>query len=158
MNLLLRRAPEERERRLTLAACGLIAIAIAAGLGGRTRRGRALLRSAAGPCRHGLRALRHRKNRIFGLVARARAALRAARERPSDDKLIARVRSRLGRVVPHPRAIRVGADEDYVVLTGRAPDLDIDAVVREVRKVRGVGEVDARLIVRCDTDPMSRRR
>ncbi|MFN6962551.1 MAG: SRPBCC family protein [Pyrinomonadaceae bacterium] len=64
---------------------------------------------------------------------------------PSDQVLEARVRSKLGRVVSHPSAVRVTARDGAVTLEGRVPESELPALLSTVHKVRGVGGIDNRL-------------
>jgi hypothetical protein len=63
----------------------------------------------------------------------------------SDDILTARVRARLGRVVSHPRAIDVVADEGRVTLSGPILTGELGRAVDTARTVRGVVAVEDRL-------------
>src|SRR2546423_7524759 len=60
--------------------------------------------------------LRDTRHRARGLVAGARSLLK--REQVSDEVLIERVRSKMGRVVSHPHSIGVTADRGRVTLRG----------------------------------------
>src|SRR6185503_11736665 len=56
-------------------------------------------------------------NRAYGTVAVTRSRFQSE-DQVSDTKLVARVRSELGRVVSHPRALDVTASEGCVTLSG----------------------------------------
>src|SRR5436305_3939020 len=56
------------------------------------------------------------RNRAYGLASETRS--RFAREEVGDPVLCERVRARLGRVVSHPRAIDVTAQDGRVTLSG----------------------------------------
>jgi uncharacterized membrane protein len=84
-------------------------------------------------------------NRVRGLVAEARSALR--RDEPSDDVLEARVRSKLGHYVSHPGSIGVTAHEGRVFLSGPILAREVDPLLRAVRRIRGVRDVESRLDV-----------
>lgn len=87
-------------------------------------------------------------NRAAGLVSQARRALR--REQPVgpvDDILVERVRARLGRLVSHPHAVRVAVDGGRVILSGPLLQAEEKSLLRGVRAVRGVREVENRLDV-----------
>jgi uncharacterized membrane protein len=89
------------------------------------------------------KAARDARNRAAGAVASTRAALH--RDTASDEKLVARVRSRLGHVVAHPHAIDVSASGGHVFLSGPVLCIERERVQREVRRVRGVRSVSAQL-------------
>jgi hypothetical protein len=80
------------------------------------------------------------------LVHRAegvRAELESMRRpTPSDAKLAERVRSELGRVCSHTRAIRVQADGHRVRLEGPVLASEADEIVRHVARLRGVEEIE----------------
>jgi uncharacterized membrane protein len=84
------------------------------------------------------------KNRAVGLVAEAQAS--GSEESVSDPVLEARVRETLGRTVSHPRAINVWASDGRVSLSGPILKRDVKRFLGEVRRVRGVREVDNRLV------------
>ena len=84
--------------------------------------------------------LRHRAQ---GAAARARTLV--DRKDRGGDVLAARVRSRLGRVTPHLRAITVAADGANVTLSGPVLAAEVDAVLAGVRAVPGVEAVEDRL-------------
>lgn len=82
-------------------------------------------------------------HRAQGLAAEARSML--VGEEVSDRQLAERVRSKLGRVVSHPGAIHVAADNGQVTLTGRALAHEAECLLTCVGKVRGVTGVANRL-------------
>ncbi|MCC7547312.1 MAG: BON domain-containing protein [Burkholderiales bacterium] len=114
---------------------------------GQGRRRRALVRDqAASRARHLRRgadaALRDLRNR-------ARGAGHGWRAMPAGDipdrVLVERVRSKLGRCSSHPRAIRVSAHRGAIELSGPVLAQESEALLRIVRRVRGVREVGDRL-------------
>ena len=93
-------------------------------------------------------------NRARGLAAQRLAQLRPA-EPTSEGQLHDRIRSRLGRVVSHPRAIHVqvtGADArlDGDILSG-----ELENLLSAVAGTPGVREVDNRLRVHEAPDNVS---
>jgi uncharacterized membrane protein len=90
------------------------------------------------------KAVRDLENRARGLAARARAGL-AAGEVPDDAKLVERIRAHVGRWVSNPGSIEVSVHDGRVVLSGPIFRSELDALVRRVRRVRGVREVEHRL-------------
>ncbi|HYZ86710.1 MAG TPA: SRPBCC family protein [Bryobacteraceae bacterium] len=116
----------------------------------RGRRRRAVLRdkvaSLASHAGDTLRkASRDLSNRGSGAVANVRSALRHSEERPENQVLEARVRSKMGRVVSHPAAIHVFADSGRVTLRGPILADEVDALLRMIRCVDGVQEIDNQL-------------
>lgn len=90
-------------------------------------------------------ARRDAASRIKGLRARARHLFRQ-RALPDDLVLIERVRARMGRLVSHPHAVQVGAREGRVTLSGPILAHEAAPLLRAVRTVWGVTEVDDRLV------------
>lgn len=88
----------------------------------------------------GARDLEHRAQ---GVVARTRQALRS--DHPSDEKLVQRVRSSMGRVITHPGAIDVLCRDGRVILTGPVFANELQPLIRCVERVPGVREVENRL-------------
>jgi uncharacterized membrane protein len=134
--------------------------ALAAGIGAaamyltdpaRGRRRRALIRDQASHWARTLsegmqRAARDTGARAKGAVAEARARMT---EGPVDDhRLMARVRSALGRAVSNPGAIQVQAYDGVVTLTGVVLAGEVGRLMARVSGVRGVRSVDNQLSVR----------
>jgi hypothetical protein len=110
-------------------------------------RRRALVRDkavrAARSSREGLAAAgRDMSNRLGGARARLRSH---ADERVDDETLVARVRSSLGRVVSHPRALDVSARDGRVTISGPILEREASRARRAAAKTRGVRGVDDRL-------------
>lgn len=108
------------------------------------RRRRALVRDRGVAARHGVEDYARVKakrviDRMHGAAARTRAKL--APEPVDDVVLHERIRARLGRLVGHPGAISVDVHEGCVVLAGRAPDEEIEALVEAVAAMRGVASI-----------------
>jgi len=82
-------------------------------------------------------------NRIHGVVAEARHILN--RESVNDDILVERVRSRVGRVVSHLGSLEISVNSGRVTLSGSIPDEEHDRLLRAVREIRGVNEIQDRL-------------
>jgi hypothetical protein len=76
------------------------------------------------------------------------APFKRDREPVSDDIVVHRVRTKMGRVVSHPRAISVSASGGNVTLSGNVLKSEIEALLSCVSKVRGVNGVENRLDVR----------
>lgn len=88
------------------------------------------------------------RNRTTGTVAEMRG--RMTEEHVDDQTLVDRVRSELGTVSTHPRAIRVRASDGCVFLEGDILRKEVDTVCRAVKSVRGVSEVRNNLQVHDD--------
>lgn len=114
----------------------------------RGARRRSLLRDKA---RHAMRAekevvdkgVRDLGHRATGVMARLRSA--AQPEQVSDEKLVERVRARMGRSVSHAGSIEVSAKAGHVTLGGPIFASEVGALLRSVRRVPGVHSVENRL-------------
>ncbi len=114
------------------------------------RRRRALLRDQV---THAVRktgdgldaAARDAANRVSGKVVKARRRLR--REKVPDAVLIERVRAELGHIVSNPRTIDVEARNGQVRLSGSILASEVSSLIRAVRSVGGVSDVDNQLDV-----------
>lgn len=82
-------------------------------------------------------------NRVQGLVARTKSLL--TRERVPDTVVAERVRARLGHVVSHPGSIDVTVKDGRVTLGGPALSRELDALLDDVARVRGVTGVENKL-------------
>jgi osmotically-inducible protein OsmY len=87
-------------------------------------------------------------NRTRGVVAELRA--RRSREPVSDEVLVERVRASLGGVVRHPGSVEVMANDGDVTLRGVVLRDEAPRLLRRVRAVRGVRDVDDRLEVHAE--------
>jgi hypothetical protein len=85
-------------------------------------------------------------NRAVGVSDRLRSSF-ACQETPSDAVLVDRIRSRMGHVVSHPRAIEVTADAGQVVMRGPVFAAEVDRLLSSVAGISGVKNVDNRLEV-----------
>lgn len=79
-------------------------------------------------------------NRVQGMAAQATSAFSS--EDVSAEVLVARVRSKLGRIVSHPSSIEVAANQGRVVLSGPILAHETNDLLTCVRAVPGVREVD----------------
>lgn len=86
---------------------------------------------------------KHISNRAYGAYAQTRASVRS--EQLTDEQLVARVRSELGRVVGNMSNVSVSAVDGYVTLSGTILQDEIRAAEACVRGVRGVRDVNAQL-------------
>ncbi len=85
------------------------------------------------------------RNRGQGLWASLRA--RVVPEQPADEVLEQRIRSSIGRLLRFPRLVKVQAHGATAILEGAVPADEAAALIRHVRAVRGVAEVENRLDV-----------
>lgn len=82
-------------------------------------------------------------NRATGLLAAMRARL--LQGPVSDEVLVDRVRSAIGRAVSHPSAILVVAQDGRVTVSGQVLDREVDALLDAVRTTPGVAEIEEQL-------------
>ena len=86
---------------------------------------------------------RDAKNRLFGTVHSTK--FRFSDIAVSDDVLVERVRSQMGRAVSHPHAIHVTAENGRVTLTGEILSDEVDDLLHSVSAVKGVEKVTNQL-------------
>ena len=79
-------------------------------------------------------------NRMKGIAASATSPLRGHDN--SDQALVARVRTQLGRVASHPSSVFVLAEDGNVTLSGPVPIGEADRIIGAVQSVQGVTSVD----------------
>jgi osmotically-inducible protein OsmY len=79
-------------------------------------------------------------NRAYGVVAETKSIFR--RDEVTDDVLVDRVRSRLGRIPVHIGAFDVTAKDGVATLRGEILAAELPKVLRAARLVRGVKEID----------------
>lgn len=106
----------------------------------KTMRGARIARTALG------KTARDIQNRSRGLVHDIGTLFTS--QDVSDTKLAERIRSRLGHVVSHPGSITVECRGGDVTLGGIVYDTEIRALLGEVGRVRGIGSLHDRLVVR----------
>ena len=80
------------------------------------------------------------RNRAVGLYAGARSRFSSA-DTPPDQKLEGRVRAKLGRIVSHPHAIQVTANEGRVTLSGPILASEVPELLSCVSAIDGVTDV-----------------
>ena len=109
------------------------------------RRRRALLRDQVNSASHKTsklvgQTLRDARNRFTGLQAEALRLFSPLEAKPIDDHVLeARVRSRLGRAMPHSHQIQVSAHQGVVTLMG---DFDPDELPRLLELVEAIPGVE----------------
>ena len=115
------------------------------------RRRRALLQDKVMSATHKTsqlmnRTLRDTRNRLTGLQAEAMRMMSPHAAKPLDDHVLeARVRSRLGRALPHLSHVEVIAHEGTVRLAGNISDEDEDRLLEAVEAIPGVEAVEHHL-------------
>lgn len=124
------------------------------------RRRRALVRDQSVAARHEVRDFARAKtrraaNRMRGALAKTRSKI--SPKPLDDDRLHEQIRSRLGRVVNHPGMIEVQVQDGHVVLRGSALREEIDAVSETVATMRGVKDVDNRMMPELPGDEQEAR-
>ena len=93
--------------------------------------------------RHARGQLLDARLRLRGRAHELRARLR---EREVDDAVLEdRVRAQIGRVVSHPRALRVAALDGCIEVSGPVLAHEVDALLEGIRSVRGVKAVAQQL-------------
>lgn len=83
------------------------------------------------------------RNRAQGVVASTRSRLK--HEPVDDERLAARVRSKLGRYVSHPHAVQVQSREGHVTLSGAVLSDEAKSLLKAVRWIPGVQSVEDRM-------------
>lgn len=91
------------------------------------------------------KASRDFNHRLHGRMAENRLTHR--NEMVPDDILVERIRSKIGRVVSHPRAIHLECKNGHVVLSGAILASEVADCLSTVNRVRGVHYVTNRLSV-----------
>jgi uncharacterized membrane protein len=114
----------------------------------RGARRRALLRDKAVHVSHVAtdmldKSARDLKYRARGVIAETKGRLN--HDEVTDETLVERVRSTMGRYVAHPHAVQVRAVEGRVILSGPVLMHEIERLLAAVRGVRGVRGVESRL-------------
>ena len=85
------------------------------------------------------------RNRAAGVAASTRSMLKS--EPVPDEKLVARVRSKMGRYVSHPHAVNVEANNGTVILSGSILAHEAAKFLKSVKSIPGVENVENRLDV-----------
>jgi uncharacterized membrane protein len=121
----------------------------------RGRRRRALLRDQATSLANTTddamdKAVRDIQNRLRGTWAETRAMF--SRDEAPDWVIEERVRAELGRISRHTGAIEVNSMAGRVALSGPILKTDVDRVISNISKVRGVKEVDTRMDIHETAD------
>lgn len=116
----------------------------------RGRRRRALLRDQAVKASSNIQEVldaggRDLANRGSAVPGRLRSLFQ--RRPATDEVLVERVRSKLGRYVGHPGAIEVAASDGHVTLSGSVLRHEHDELLEAVRGVAGVNDIVNRLVV-----------
>ena len=124
----------------------------------RGRRRRALLRDQAAKATSNVRDVldaggRDLANRGSAATGRLRSLFK--RRTVTDDVLMERVRSKLGRYVGHPGAIEVAASDGRVTLSGSVLKHEHDELLQAVRGVAGVNDVVDQLVAHDTAEGIS---
>jgi uncharacterized membrane protein len=94
---------------------------------------------------------RNLRDRVVGFGAEVRSMFEGEEHVP-DQRLVERVRSKMGRVVSHPRAIDVNARDGHITLSGPILEGEVDRLIANVGAIRGVKSVDNRLEIHQERD------
>jgi uncharacterized membrane protein len=100
------------------------------------------------------KAQRDATNRARGVACGIRAAFQ--NRRTHDQILIQRVRSRLGRLVSHPHAIEVTAENGKIILKGLVLEDELSRLLSAVRAVPGVTDLENKLEAHNSSEDISR--
>jgi CBS domain-containing protein len=109
----------------------------------RGRRRRAFVRHKAAGLFSGAAGVAKRVRRDAG--NRIGAESRSGFHEMPDDRLVDRIRSKMGREVSHPHSIQVSANGGRVTLRGPILESEVDRLVRTLSKIPGVASVDNQL-------------
>ena len=93
------------------------------------------------------------RNRMYGSVEEIKSIFR--HEDVSDEVLVQRVRSKLGRYPVHEGALNVTAHNGTVTLRGQILECELPKVLRATKYVRGVKSVDNRMDVHAEAGDIS---
>lgn len=97
------------------------------------------------------KSLKDAQNHLVGGIACLSARLRT--EEATDDVIVERVRSRMGRVVTHPHPIMVASDGGMVTLWGPVPGDEMLPLLYKVKATPGVKEIRNHLTAYDSTQP-----
>ncbi len=109
---------------------------------------RALVRDKANHYRRVLRREAFHRSRDLlyrgkGLIARTRSKMLP--QRVPDDILIARIESRLGRVIWNPHRFELHADKGKVTICGHVLPQEVELLKATIHETPGVREIDNRM-------------
>jgi hypothetical protein len=90
------------------------------------------------------------RNRAHGLATSVQSRFRT--EEVSNATLVDRVRSKVGRVVSHPRAVEVSADNGLVTLSGPILEDEVNNLLTCLVWVPGVEQIQNRLEIHKEPD------
>jgi hypothetical protein len=91
--------------------------------------------------------LRDLRNRAYGAVAEIRGAMRDSHTSISDDVLVDRVRSQIGRHTSHASALEVSAHDGVVRLRGPILADEVGCLLDAIGQIRGVADIEDQLEV-----------
>lgn len=80
-------------------------------------------------------------DRAKGVVATGSLDRTSSAEPQTDDQLRERVRSRMGHLVSHPRAIEVTVEDGIVRLSGQVLAQELDGLLTQISEMKGVRKV-----------------
>lgn len=89
------------------------------------------------------KAARDLSHRSYGLFAKVSSLFK--RKELSDEQIVARVRSKMGRYVSHPSSVEVSCKDGYVTLSGPILENEVAGLLASVKHVPGVRGVINRL-------------
>ena len=90
--------------------------------------------------RRGLKALRHTRNQLGGVLANATAFFTPVGP-ASDRKLVERLRSRLGHVAQHLEKLELDVHRGDVLVRGQLKESEVQSLLKTIASTRGVRSV-----------------
>ncbi|MBI4444951.1 MAG: SRPBCC family protein [Acidobacteria bacterium] len=90
------------------------------------------------------------RNRTKGVIAETKS--RISREVAADSVLVEKARSKLGRLVSHPSAIKVTVKDGIVTLSGPILAREVDRLLSRISSLRGIRGVENRLEIHQTAD------
>src|ERR1051326_7524271 len=104
---------------------------------------------------HSRKSVRDTAHHLQGMAARIWSSLRI--DAPDDKVIEERIRSRMGRIVAHPRRIHVMGDHGVVTLWGQALRSEVPKLINAAKTTSGAREVHDHLEIAESPDPSLRR-
>jgi hypothetical protein len=88
---------------------------------------------------------RHLRNRIEGAIANLTHVLRPEGA-ISDRRLCDRIRSTIGRIIPHPHQVDLAVHEGRVTIRGDLKPHEAGQVIQAIERVAGVTGIDNQIV------------
>lgn len=98
------------------------------------------------------RQFRYFMNRTYGRSYEIGKSLLSNADEISDDILVERIRSKVGRILAHPKMLRIDSDQGRIRLSGYALTQEIPRLYQLVRRVRGVRSIHANNVIPVESE------